>query len=350
MMSYEWPQEPEPLFAERFQQMLTQGIPEADAQAVRSATTDMWPDAPGGWVHEWSQLAARYDKEGKHLLAAQAYGWAHFPTLADQPKRTALAKQLEQYQLAAPEFSAAFERRELTLPYDRDATTVPIHILAQYDLPEHSPVMLFSGGVDSWKMDLHNMIMMFVRDLPVRVIAFDLPGTGESQVHLGRPGTKVIDGLVQTARSMTDGLVVHVGFSFGAYFASYSGLSGIVDGAVSLGGPVDQAFSPDRTWAYGMADIVGNALGYDQVPSPDDLSERVATMSLHDLLDQDINAPMLAINGADDVHVPQQDTLVFDGRRNCTAQLIPNTGHCCSPKRREAVATIIEWLADLGLR
>ena len=99
-----------------------------------------------------------------------------------------------------------------------------------------------------------------------------------------------------------------------------------------------------------MADIVGNALGYDQAPSPGDLSERLATMSLHDLLDQDINAPMLAINGADDVHVPQQDTLVFDGRRNCTARLIPNTGHCCSPKRREAVATIIEWLADLGLR
>jgi esterase FrsA len=181
-------------------------------------------------------------------------------------------------------------------------------------------------------------------------MAFDLPGTGESQVHLGRPGTQVIDGLVRTARSMTDGLVLHVGFSFGAYFASYSGLSGIVDGAVSLGGPVDQAFSPDRTWAYGMADIVGNALGYEQIPSPDDLCQRLAAMSLRDLLDQDINAPMLAMNGADDVHVPQQDTLVFDGRRNCTAQLIPNAGHCCAPKRREAVGTIIEWLADIGLR
>jgi esterase FrsA len=204
--------------------------------------------------------------------------------------------------------------------------------------------------VDSWKMDLHDMIMMFVRALPVRVMAFDLPGTGESQVHLGRAATQVIDGLVRTARGMTDGLVVHVGFSFGAYFASYSGLSGIVDGAVSLGGPVDQAFSPDRTWAYGMADIVGNALGYDHVPKPYDLSRRLATMSLRDLLDQDINAPMLAINGSDDVHVPQQDTLVFQGRRRCTAHLVANTGHCCSPKRREAVATIIDWLANLGLR
>jgi esterase FrsA len=68
------------------------------------------------------------------------------------------------------------------------------------------------------------------------------------------------------------------------------------------------------------------------------------------LLDQEVNAPILAVNGADDVHVPQRDTLVFDGRRNCIAQLIPDTGHCCSPKRRQAVAIIIEWLTGLGLR
>jgi esterase FrsA len=349
-MSYEWPQATEPLFAERFSQMVTQGIPEVDAQAVRAAPTEMWPDAPGGWVFEWSQLGARYAREGEHLLAAQAFGWAHFPSLADQTKRSALARQLEQYQLAAPEFPVAFERQELALQYDGSVTTVPIHILGQHDLPDNAPIMLFSGGVDSWKMDLHDMIMTFVQELPVRVIAFDLPGTGESQVHLGRPGTQIIDGLVETARTMTDGLVVHVGFSFGAYFASYSGLSGIVDGAVSLGGPIDQAFSPDRTWAYGMADIVGNALGYEHVPEPQDLSKRLATLSLHDLLEQEMNSPMLAINGTDDVHVPQQDTLVFDGRPNCTAQLIPGTGHCCAPKRREAVAIIVEWLVELGLQ
>jgi esterase FrsA len=349
-MSYEWPLEPETLFKERFSQMLTQGIPEADASAVRSATTDMWPDAPGGWVHEWSGLASRYEEQGNHALAAQAYGWAHFPTLANESKRTALAKQLEQYQLAAPDFPATFERRELTLPYDDGTTTVPVHILARRNLSERASVMLFSGGVDSWKMDLHGMFMAFVRDLPVRVIAFDIPGTGESQLHMGRPGTQVIDGLVQTAREMTPGKVVHVGFSMGGYFSAYSGLSGVVDGAVCLGGPVDRAFAADRTWANGMSDIVGNALGYDEVPSPPALSERLASMSLHDLLEQDTNAPMLAINGADDIHVPQHDTLIFEGRRNSTAQLIPNTGHCAAPKRMEAVGTMINWLADLGLQ
>jgi esterase FrsA len=349
-MSYEWPLEPETLFQERFSQMLTQGIPETDARAVRAATTDMWPDAPGGWVHEWSAVASRYSAEGNHGLASQAYGWAHFPTLADESKRTALAKQLEQYQLAAPEFPATFERRQVTLPYDGAATTVPVHVLAQHNLPEGAPIMLFSGGVDSWKMDLHDMIMAFVQALPVRVIAFDIPGTGESELHLGRAGTQVIDGLVHTARGMSDGPVVHVGFSMGGYYSAYSGLSGIVDGAVCLGGPVDRAFAADRTWANGMADIVGNALGYEQAPSPHALSDRLASMSLHDLLEQDTNAPMLAINGADDVHVPQHDTLIFDGRRSSTAELIPNTGHCAAPKRLEAVATIIDWLADLGLR
>jgi len=52
----------------------------------------MWPDAPGGWVYEWSGLAARYAGEGSHQLAALAYGWAKFPTLADDFKRGAMHK------------------------------------------------------------------------------------------------------------------------------------------------------------------------------------------------------------------------------------------------------------------
>lgn len=32
---------------------------------------------------------------------------------------------------------------------------------------------------------------------------------------------------------------------------------------------------------------------------------------------------MLVINGADDVHVPQHDTLVFEGRRDTVVELIP---------------------------
>ena len=93
-----------------------------------------------------------------------------------------------------------------------------------------------------------------------------------------------------------------------------------------------------------MREIVGNALGFDQPPTPDELTASMAGFSLRPLLDQDLNAPMLVINGADDVHVPQHDTLVFQDRRDTVAELIPDTGHCATTKLPQAMGTIGGWL------
>ena len=54
---------------------------------------------------------------------------------------------------------------------------------------------------------------------------------------------------------------------------------------------------------------------------------------------------MLIVNGADDVHVPQHDTLVFEGRRNTEVHLIPDTGHCAVTKLPEVMPMIMAWLA-----
>jgi hypothetical protein len=43
---------------------------------------------------------------------------------------------------------------------------------------------------------------------------------------------------------------------------------------------------------------------------------------------------MLVINGADDVHVVQADTLVFQGRPDTDVILVPGTGH--GPAGRQA--------------
>ena len=109
-MSFQWPVDAEDLFGERYPQMVNTGLPAADVDAVRAAITQMWTDAPGGWVYEWSALAARYASEGSHQLAALAYGWAKFPTLADDSKRGALQNQLEQYLLATPDFGVEIGR------------------------------------------------------------------------------------------------------------------------------------------------------------------------------------------------------------------------------------------------
>ena len=194
--------------------MTNTGLPLEDVDAVRDAITDMWTDAPGGWVYEWSKLTASYAEADSHQQAALAYGWAKFPTLADEPKRVAHAMQLEQYLLAAPGFGLDFRREVLDLPY-RDATTkVPVHLFAPLDLADDTPVVLISGGVDSWMMDAHIGCVVLATQLRVRVLAFDIAGTGESSVPMtGAGGGEIVRGLITHARTLGDGVVAHVSSS-----------------------------------------------------------------------------------------------------------------------------------------
>ncbi|MEV5986408.1 alpha/beta hydrolase [Streptomyces sp. NPDC052051] len=344
-MSYRWEQDPQDLFTERHAQMIGSGLPAEDVAAVRAAVTLMWPDRPGGWVHEWSALAARYAAEGLHSLAASAYGYAKFPVLADDAKRAALRHQTEQYVLASAGFPVTFERRVLDIAHQGATVPVPVHLYAAPGVGAQAPVLLASGGVDTWKTDLHQVMVTMALNTGARVLAFDIPGTGENtSVPLGREGAEVIDGLIAAARALGNGTVAHLGISMGGYYSAYSGLSGKVDAAVVLGGPVEATFARDRNWKFGMADIVGNAVGFDHQPTPGELADRYASMSLRPLLDQDTNAPMLIVNGADDVHVPRPDTLVFEGRRDTEVHLLPDTGHCAVSKSGETIPLMVGWL------
>lgn len=346
-MSYQWPLNAQELFGERYPQMVNTGLPVRDVDAVRTAITDMWPDAPGGWVYEWSKLAASYAEAGSHQQAALAYGWAKFPVLADDSKRAAMANQLEQYLLAAPGFGVDFQRRVVDVPYSGGTTPVPVHLFAPADLPVDGPVVIASGGLDSWKMDLHGLMVLLAAGLRVRVLAFDIAGTGESSVPMtGFGGAEIVRGLIAHARTLGNGVVAHVGISMGGHYSARSGLAGEVDAAVVLGGPVEAAFAGEGPTKFGMAGIVGNALGFDRPPSAEELSARFPEFSLRPLLDQDVNAPMLVINGADDVHVPQHDTLVFEGRRDTVVELIPDTPHCATTKLPEVFTTVLGWLGQ----
>lgn len=56
--------------------------------------------------------------------------------------------------------------------------------------------------------------------------------------------------------------------------------------------------------------------------------------------------PMLFINGSDDIHVLQAETLIFKVRPNTDVYLIPNTGHCATSKLPEVFPIIYKWLKD----
>ena len=169
-------------------------------------------------------------------------------------------------------------------------------------------------------------------------------------------GDEIVLGIANEARKIGNGKVAHLGFSFGGNFSAMTGLSGAVDAAIVLGGPVDKAWGKENAenLPFGMPGIIGNDMGFDKEPNSADFIGAVQQFSRRSLLDRADNSPMLVINGANDYFVPQADTLVFQGRRNTEVHLIPDIGHCAvlggPSKLPEVVDLIARWLpAQIGL-
>jgi len=347
-MPYTYPIDAPAMFEDRAHQFIGFGLPAEDVARVRAATNDFWKNEPGGWVYEWSALAAEYSAQHRELLAALAYGCAKFPCLPDDARKTALSKQIEAYLAAAPSFGVRFERRVLNLPAGSGTVELPVHLYCAGDRFDAAPVLMISAGVDTAKMDIHNWLVTFATRARVTVLAFDMPGTAENPVPLGPDADSVVKSLVTAARGIGNGLVAHMGISFGGNFAAMTGLTGTVDAAIDLGGPVSAAFHPERlrNLPYGMADIVGNAMGFDHPVTVDELSSAARSLDRTQLLKQPGNTAMLVVNGADDYFVPADDTRVFEGRPGVTVNLIPGTGHCAMSKAAEVLPRLITWLRN----
>jgi esterase FrsA len=347
-MSYEYPVDVEGLWVERAPQFVNLGVPQQEVDHLVRVVDDMWADRPGGWCYEWSRLGARYAGAGQARLAALAYGGARFPCLADRAKATAHRNQIEQYTLAAADFPVTFERRTVTTRWQGRVVEVPVHVLAEPDATQDTPVLVVTGGIDTWKMDLHSMWVAYVLGAHLRIVACDIPGTGElTGVAMTPDSTAILDQVVAFARTLTTGKVGQLGMSFGGYFSAHAGLTEVVDAAVVVGGPVLNAFAAENVTGllYGMKDIFGNAAGFTQVPTAEQMTRVGAGFAMGDLLAKGTNCPMFVINGDKDVHVPVSDTLLFEGRSNTDVQLIPGAGHCAFDRVGDVIAANTAWLA-----
>jgi esterase FrsA len=347
-MSYTYSIAPQAMFEDRFEQFVALGVPRAEVEEMRSAISDMWSDAPGGWVFEWSQLARRHLGANQFYMASLAYGCAKFPCLANEAKRHALANQVTAYLAAAPGFPIKFERQVVAAPFAGATAMVPVHLFSVSGRYDQAPVLLISGGVDTWKMDIHGICVALAQRLGATVLAFDQPGTGENPAPLAIEADEVVLGLARQARSIGNGKVAHFGISFGANYSAMTGLLGVVDASIVLGGPIDRAFAKEalEKLPYGMPDIVSNAMGFDHQPTKQEFVSAAAKLSRRALLERAENAPMLVINGENDYFVPQADTRVFEGRPKTDAHLIAGAGHCARSKLPEAMSLVFRWLPE----
>jgi len=208
---------------------------------------------------------------------------------------------------------------------------------------------VLSGGVDTWKVELHRLAVLIARLTGWTVAALDMPGTGESRVPLAPDADLILRAAIDELKGdLRLARCAFFGISFGGHWAAKLALLEAVDAAVDLGGPVGASEDSIRAADLpgGMAGIVGNALGLSAPPSDEEVMGFFADFSLRKqgLLERPRGSPLLVVNGSRDPYLPEEDTTAFRGRPEATVWLIEHTTHCASERIRRVLAAAITWL------
>jgi esterase FrsA len=328
--------------------MIGWGIRRSTVAAARHRIRDMWGEGEASWVGEWSREAERAERDGEWLQAALLWGAARFPALATESRRTAFGRQLAAYECAAPDFRLHFERLVLEVANGSGPTPVAVHVFRRRRAASRT-LLVVCGGVDTWKIELHKLLVALARLSGLTVVAIDMPGTGESEVPLGPDGDLIIAAAIdQLAARWQAPTRSFFGISFGGHWAAKLALTDRVDAAIDLGGPVGagEHAIDFATLPNGMTGIVANALGLEALPSTAVVANLVDRFSLErqGLLGRPHRAALLAVNGDRDPYVPLLDTTVFEADPHATAWVVKGAWHCAAERLPRVVPAAIGWL------
>lgn len=332
---FEFDLNPHDLFDERKKQFIGWGIPKEVVTGVEQKTIDTWQQSDGGWCYEWNKAGLEAKRSGNWLRASLCYGAAKFPTLANQERKDALQEQLNCYLEASKTFSLNFERRFIRAGYRDGFTELPVHIFSRRNCKNNNVVIL-SGGVDTHKMELHKLASILATFGGFRVVAMDMPGTGESNVNLDPDVNEIYKGVVSYFKNEigAGGKVGVYGISFGGHFAASLALENIVDCCVNIGGPfvTDEL---DVNLPNGMLGIISNAMGEASLPNEMDGTDLLKKFSLNRqgiLKKNEVVSPVFCANGDADHFLQVSHTLAFDQFDNSKVILIPGASHCAPEK------------------
>lgn len=337
---------PHDLFDERRKQFVAWGIPKATVHRVVAKIVDTWKNAPGGWTYEWNQEAQKAKAHKHWMLAASLFGAARFPCLTTPDRQEALEKQVNCFIIASKYFPLQFDRQFIDCRVNELSVRIPIHVYAPKN-EEPLPTVLLSGGVDTGKIELHRLAMVLCKFANVRVVAMDMPGTGESDTPLTKDADALYKKVLQNFREL--GKVGILGVSFGGHWAAKLALQREVDAAVNFGGPIG-VNGMDSTWIrslpYGMPGIVANVMRYAAYADEAwaDSILRDFGMASQGLLNTDDCAPILVVNGSADPYVPVCDVDIFRRYPSADVWLLRGLSHCAAERIHWVIPGIITWL------
>jgi len=343
-----------PFVEERFNGWVASGADEAELDAALSRIYDPKGSGPGSWVFEMAEVAEEYEKKAaqaeaagrmeaatKDYFTASVYYYiARFPFLASPAKKAAYERHIDCYLKAARSFDPPLE--VVRIPYEGK------EIIGYLRIPrgERPPVVIFTGGVDGWKSDLHRTIEYLLAE-GLAVFAMDIPGTGESAWDLAPESDRVYGRVMDylQARKDLDGTRLG-GFmlSFGGYYAVRLALSEPrLKAVINVGGPIALSFEKENVEKVPdvMISTIAHAMG-QKLPMK---TEQMLTLAKPFSLDRDgflqnprYQAALLSINGDQDPLLPiddlyliskkgiKQDEWVFKGSGHCAIDEMPEWG------------------------
>lgn len=350
-----------PFVQDRFVGWVKMGADERELDAVLGRINRFNGEGRGSWVYELSKTAAEHEQaaasaEGagnaqraasEYKAAAIFYSLARFPFASSAAKEAAYERHIDCYLKAARYFEPPLEI--VRIPFEGK------EIIAYLRTPkaDRPPVVILSGGVDTWKSDLDiHVDPMLERGMAV--LALDMPGTGESAWPLGPHAEKVYRRAIDYVQSRPDLDGNKIGvymISFGGYFAVKLALTEPdVKAAVNVGGPLEISFTaghvkktPDL-----MAKAVAHAMRLEIEGSAEEKAAAVEPMALSSqglLKKPERQAAILSINGAEDELVSIKDLYVLS--KNGIRQeewVYKRDGHCAPNHLLEYPPKAAAWL------
>lgn len=342
---FTFPLDPQALFHERSRQFAGWGIPWPVIRRMQARIRDCWDEAPGGWAYEWISEAREAERQKRFILAALLYGAARFPCITSPLRIQALQAQMTCFERGMHGLSLQVERRQVALT-GPCALTMPVHLYSPRTGGE-PPLVLLSGGVDTGKVELHRLACLLAQMGRFRVAAIDMPGTAESGLPLTADAHLTYQGLLNALAP--NGRKAVVGVSFGGHWAAKLALLESVDAAVNLGGPTvvfESGSAFMRSLPNGMPGIIANTLGLPGMPEDAAMANFMRPFSLQaqGLLERQICAPMLVINGEHDQYIPQQDSMVLARYARNKIWLMRGMTHCAAEGLVRILPAIVAWL------
>ncbi|NIA27763.1 MAG: alpha/beta hydrolase, partial [Desulfobulbaceae bacterium] len=281
------------------------------------------------------------------LTASKFYGIARFPAKTLPGQEDAYRKHLKYYKRAGEYFNPKLVVVEI--PYDDQTIQAYLHMPADVERPA---LILWNGGIDTWKGDVYNNIKPYI-DRGFAVLTFDVLGTGENSDWVAQPDSNKLHSAVidyMQSHPLIDGrYIAHVGFSFSGYYAARNAITeDRLFAVISACGPIHDGWKN----TYGSPWEIQEALSAAIHMPRDDADAIHRYMQGFSLVNQgllqgndSVKLPTLIVNGDLDNLAPISDLrLLADSGQETDLWIMGGDTHCFGQYRSVVMPKMANWL------